>query len=108
MRMVLCLLCFVAAISDAAVFADPAPANANYYAECLSASPHAKSFDRDGRYLRFACYGDGARAFFDALGRRAADVAYEETRNGDVFRFTERPKENVFGLDYCREARHAP
>lgn len=82
--------------------AEPAPPNAGFFADCLATAAIARSFDRDGRYLRFACYGPTAKAFYEALGRRPPEVAYEEQHDGAVFRFTEKPVKNPIRLDYCR------
>ncbi len=99
-----------AALTSAPARADPAPPNAAYFADCLAASAAAKAYDRDGRYLRFTCSGLVAQAFFEALGKRPPAVAYEEHPAGANVRFTEKPKKNTDGLDYCREdlTRSAP
>ena len=79
-----------------------APPNATYFADCLANAANAKSYDRDGRYLHFSCHGNIAKAFFDALGRRAPEDAYEETHDATLYRFTEKPDKDITGLDYCR------
>ena len=84
----------------------PAPKNARLYADCLADAAATDSIQRQGRYLLFTCKGAAAERFFDQLGARQPDVAYEETRADGLYRFTERPKKDTAGLDYCR--RQAP
>jgi len=86
------------------IAAAPAPPNAVFFADCLATAATARSFDRDGRYLRFACYGTTAQTFYEALGRRPPESAYEEQHDGAVFRFTEKPVKDTIGLDYCRRS----
>lgn len=94
------LMAVLAGVCGAAVAETPPP-NASYFADCLSSAAAGRSFDRDGRYLRFACYGDVAEAFFEALGHRPPDVAYEEHSPTVVRRFTDKPVKDTIGLDYC-------
>ena len=89
-------------IQSPSALADPAPPNAVFFADCLATAATARSFDRNGRYLRFACYGTTAKTVYEALGRRPPELAYEEQHAGAVFRFTEKPMKNTIGLDYCR------
>jgi hypothetical protein len=89
-----------------AAAADPAPPNASYFANCLASSVAGKTFYRNGRYLTFVCYGYAAQDFFAALGRRPADVAYEEQHADGVFRFTDKPEKDTSGLDYCRRSEY--
>lgn len=98
------LLVAVLAAVGGAAGAETPPPNASYFADCLSSAASGRSYDRDGRYLRFACYGDVAKAFFEALGRRPLDAAYEELSPTVVRRFTEKPVKDKIGLDYCRRS----
>jgi len=100
----LLILGFTVLIRATAAHAESAPPNAAFFADCLADSATAKSYDRDGRYLRFTCQGKTAQAFFEALGRRSPDVAYEEARGQEVLRFTEKPVKDTSGLDYCRRS----
>ncbi|MBA3810817.1 MAG: hypothetical protein H0X27_04060 [Caulobacteraceae bacterium] len=94
----------LAVVSRGPALAEPAPPNAAYFADCFAGSAAARTFDRDGRYLRFACHGETARVFFEALGRGPPGAAYEERHDGALFRFTEKPVKNTIGLDYCRRS----
>ena len=77
--------------------------NAQLFAACFADAAATRSYQRQGRYLLFTCRGAAAQSFFDRLGERAPDVAYEETRPDGVYRFTQRPKKDTTGLDYCRQ-----
>lgn len=95
--------------TNAASGAEPSRApestnNAPLFAACFGDAAATSSYVRQGRYLLFTCRGAAAQVFYDRLGRRAPDVAYEETRPDGVYRFTERPKKDTTGLDYCRQA----
>lgn len=79
----------------------PAGPNARYFANCLSDSAAHSTYDRDDRYIRFACYGTVAKAFYDALGQRAPGKTYEVVQADRRWRYTEIPKEDTFGLDGC-------
>ena len=79
----------------------PAPPHADLYLACIAQAASVRSVMRDGRYLILSCAGEPAHNFFDALGARPPKVAYEETRPTGVFRFTERPRKDTVGLDFC-------
>jgi hypothetical protein len=82
----------------------PAPKNARLYADCLADAAASDSIQRQGRYLLFTCKGGAAERFFDRLGERKPGSAYAETRADGLYRFTETPKKNTDGLDYCRQS----
>jgi len=82
------------------------PSNAAFYTECLKAALQSQAIDRDGPYLRFACYGETAEWFYNALGRRDADVLREKDYSGDTIRFAEFT-DTATGGTYCRRSTHS-
>jgi hypothetical protein len=85
----------------------PAPANARFYADCFADSTANKSYDRNGAYLRFTCYGAAAQAFYEALGPWSGPKGWERTVDGMTYRFTAAVKkdDSGSGVDRCW---HAP
>ncbi len=84
----------------------PAPANAKFYADCLADSIASKSYDRNGAYLRFTCYGAAAQAFYEALGPWSGPKGWERTTGGMSYRFTAEVKkeDSGSGVDRCWQA----
>jgi hypothetical protein len=78
-----------------------APAQARYYADCLAAAVRVQSFDRENNTLRFHCSGSEAQRFYDGLDSwsRAHDSQLSDA--GRTLRFTQRPVQDVSGLDFC-------
>lgn len=87
------------------VAAEPAPANAKLYADCLANaaanSRYHRAHDEDTSLLLFTCTGEPARAFFDGLAAWSARVGSEFEHEGRTFRSTARVQQNLFGVDYC-------
>ncbi|HEX3653507.1 MAG TPA: hypothetical protein VHU18_11865 [Rhizomicrobium sp.] len=72
------------------------PSNATFYTECLKSALQSQAVDRDGTFLRFACYGETAEWFYNALGRRDVDVQQKRiipVTHSDSRRLWIRPQE---------------
>lgn len=67
----------------------PVPPQARLYADCIAqaAATNSLNRERDGETLRFTCTGAPARAFFDGLGPRSAEVGLEYVADGLTWRF---------------------
>lgn len=81
----------------------PAPPQAKFYADCIAqaASTGAYNTERDGGTLRFTCMGSVAKAFFDGLGPRSAEVGSEYVAGGLTWRFSNKLIKNAYGADGC-------
>jgi hypothetical protein len=88
-----------------AVAVEPAPPQADLYANCLAEAianhRYQRATDPDTTALVFTCSGAPALAFFDALAERSAKEKSEFTRDGQRFRATNRVQRDLFGVDYC-------
>ncbi|WP_343793183.1 hypothetical protein [Brevundimonas kwangchunensis] len=82
----------------------PAP-HARLYADCIgqaaTAGTYGRAHDADTEMVQFTCTGAPARAFYDALAARSAEVGSEVVANGRTFRSTNRIIANLFGADHC-------
>lgn len=87
---------------------EPAPSQADLYANCLAESiashRYHRAKDEDTTLLVFVCQGAPALAFFDGLAERSASAQSEFTRNGETYRATNRVREDLFGVDYCSQS----
>lgn len=83
----------------------PASPRARLYADCIAASvvagtyAHAQNEDTD--MVVFTCDGRSARAFYDGLAQRSAEVGSEFVHEGRTWRSTNRVQRNLFGVDVC-------
>ena len=84
---------------------EPANARAKLYADCVGQAATAGTYDRlrdpDTNLVRFTCSGEPARAFFEALGPRSAEIGSQWTAAGRTWRSTNTVRRNLFGVDYC-------
>lgn len=82
----------------------PAP-HARLYADCIGQAAtngtYGRAHDPDTEIVQFTCTGAPARAFYDALAARSAEVASEVVANGRIFRSTNRIIANLLGADHC-------
>lgn len=83
---------------------EPAPPQAQFYADCIAQAAQTRQYDREGNTLRFQCSGPVAEAFYTALARWSAEHGAELQDGGRTLRFTQRPSRNVSGLDFCWRA----
>lgn len=80
-------------------------ARARLFVDCIAqataagAYGHAHSGDSDR--LLFTCNGAPARAFYDGLAQRSADIGSEVQVDGRTLRTTEIVERDLFGVDYC-------
>lgn len=79
----------------------PAPAQARFYVDCITAAIHETGYDREGNTIRFHCAGAAAQRFYDGLGPWSATHNAELTAQGRTLRLTQRPERDLSGLDYC-------
>ena len=81
----------------------PAPPQAKLYADCIAqaASTGAYNTERDGGTLRFTCMGSVAKAFYDGLGSRSAEVGSQYGADGLTWRFSNRLIKDSYGVDGC-------
>lgn len=84
-----------------------APANAVYFTKCLDTALQTKAVSRNGSVLQFACYGETAEWFFNALGRRDPDVISEKNYGGDIYRFVDHVEGTPANVNYCRRTEKA-
>lgn len=85
----------------------PAPPNSVYFTQCLEVALQAKAVSRNGPLLQFACYGETAEWFYNALGRRPPDVLSEKTYGDDTYRFVDHVGTQADDMSYCRRAARA-
>lgn len=80
-----------------------APPQARLYADCLAqaAGKGAYAVERDGGTLRFTCTGDVAKAFYDGLAQRSAQVGSEYAADGLTWRFSNKLIKDSYGVDGC-------
>lgn len=81
----------------------PAPPQAKLYADCIAqaAATGAYNTERDGGTLRFTCTGDVAKAFYNGLGQRSAEVGSEYVAGGLTWRFSNKLIKDAYGVDGC-------
>lgn len=85
---------------------DPAPPNAQLYADCFVQSAQSGTYRRahDGggdELILFTCTGEPARAFYEALGPWSARLGSEFVMGDRTARSTSRVRRNLYGTDYC-------
>ncbi|CAN5154805.1 hypothetical protein BH10PSE2_BH10PSE2_16790 [soil metagenome] len=82
---------------------ETAPPQAKLYADCIAASAAAGVYDKEpgANLLRFTCTGAQARAFYDGLALWSSTGGSEVVAEGRTWRYTQKLKENPFGLDDC-------
>jgi hypothetical protein len=83
----------------------PAPANARLFIDCIDQSIDQRTFDHvsdEGTdMIRFRCQGDAARAFYDGLASRSAEVGSEHVEGHRTYRSTNALNADLFGADFC-------
>lgn len=97
----------VVSLGVGSVTAASTPPNAVYFTKCLEAALQTKAVSRSGPMLQFACYGETAEWFFNALGRRDPDALTEKNYGGDIYRFVDRMDSGAPNVNYCRRAAKA-
>jgi len=87
-----------------AVATRPEP-RARFYADCVAQAAASGTFahaqDDDTSTILFTCTGAPARAFYDGLATRSAEIGSEFVSEGRTFRSTNRVIRDLFGVDYC-------
>ena len=87
-----------------AVATHPEP-RARLYADCIAQAAGSGAFaqaeDEDTTTILFTCTGSPARAFYDGLAARSAEIGSEFVSEGRTFRSTNRVIRDLFGVDYC-------
>lgn len=88
----------------ASIATSPAP-NARLYADCIAQAAtngaYGRAYDEDTELVLFTCRGAPARAFYDGLAARSAEVSSKRTANGRTWRSTNPVQRNLFGVDWC-------
>lgn len=88
----------------AAVATEPS-AKARLYADCVSqaatAGTFGRAYDPDTEMVLFTCTSAPARAFYEGLARRSAEVGSEREVGGRTYRSTNAVQRDLFGVDYC-------
>jgi len=79
-----------------------APAQAQFYVDCIAQASEARSYDREGNVIRFHCDGAPAQRFFNGLAAWSAQAGSEISNDGSVWRFTSPMRQNPSFLDFCR------
>jgi len=79
---------------------EPAPAQARFLTQCISASIADSSFDREANVLRFHCNGASAQSFYDALATWSPGIGAEYQAEGRMWRFTTPIEQNPSFRDY--------
>ncbi len=96
----------VAGPPDYSAIAIQPSVKAGLYAECIAQAAEARTYgrahDEDTEMVLFVCSGAPARAFYDGLASRSADVGSETSVGGLTYRSTNRVQTNLFGVDYCQ------
>ncbi len=82
----------------------PAPAQARFYADCISQSAAAHNYDREANLIRFHCDGAAARAFYEGLATYSAAIGSQYTSDGRTYRVTQALVRDLRGVDYCWRA----
>jgi len=102
-----CAALGIVSLGVGVVSAANAPPNAIYFTKCLEVALQTKAVSRSGPLLQFACYGETAEWFFNALGRRDPDVLTEKNYSGDAYRFMDHLEGAPTNINYCRRAEKA-
>lgn len=82
----------------------PAPAQARFYADCITQATGANTYDREANVLRFHCNGDVAQRFYDGLATYSAAIGSQYEAEGATWRFSTAIRENPSFVDFCRRA----
>lgn len=94
-----------AAPSYQPVASEPVPAHGQLYADCLGDAVATKrvgyAHDPDTHILLFTCTAEPARAFYDGLAARSAQIGSEVTMGTRTLRATNKVQRDLFGVDYC-------
>lgn len=81
---------------------ETAPVQASFYADCIAQAASAKSYDREGRTVRFHCSGAPAQAFYEGLDAYTASRdGTQISAEGRTWRYTQAIHRDPSGLDYC-------
>jgi len=80
----------------------PAPAQAQFYIDCIDQASEARTYDREGNVIRFHCNGAPAERFFRGLAAWSAGAGTEITSDDAIWRFTSPMQQNPSFLDFCR------
>lgn len=87
-----------------AIASQPSP-RAALYADCIAQAAEDKTYgrahDSDTDLVLFICAGAPARAFYEALGPRSAEIGSEVRTGRLTYRSTNPVQQNLFGVDYC-------
>lgn len=90
--------------SYAAVAVESSP-KARFYADCIgqaaTGGTYGRAHDEDTEMVLFTCTGAPARAFYDALAGRSAEVGSETQSGSRTYRSTNAVQRDLFGVDYC-------
>lgn len=82
----------------------PSP-QATLYANCIgqavTGGRYGRAWDDSTDLILFTCEGEPARAFYDALAGRSAQVGSEVTVGERTIRSTNPVQRDLFGVDYC-------
>jgi hypothetical protein len=82
----------------------PSP-QAALYANCIgqavASGRYGRASDDSTDLILFTCEGEPARAFYDALAGRSAEVGSEVTVGDRTIRSTNPVQRDLFGVDYC-------
>lgn len=82
----------------------PSP-QAALYANCIgqavTSGRYGRASDDSTDLILFTCEGEPARAFYDALAGRSAEVGSEVTVDDRTIRATNPVQRDLFGVDYC-------
>lgn len=90
---------------DYSAIATETSPRAHYYADCIAQAAatgaYGRAHDPDTEMVLFTCTGGPARAFYEALAERSAEVGSEHQAGGRTYRSTNAVRRNLFGVDYC-------
>jgi hypothetical protein len=79
----------------------PAPQQARYYADCVTASTDAATYRRAGNTILFHCAGEPAQRSYDGLAAWTAANNLEFAANGRTVRVTVSPERYLSVLEHC-------
>jgi hypothetical protein len=82
----------------------PAPAQAQFYTDCIVQAVNARTFDQEENVLRFRCSDDVAQRFYDGLGAWSAEIGSQYVADGYTWRFSTTIEQNPSFRDFCRRA----
>ena len=79
----------------------PAPAQAQLYADCIAQAANDHTYDRESNWIRFHCSGAPAQAFDAGLAAYSASNHAEMHADNRTYRFTDHLQQNPSGIDGC-------